>query len=57
MDRRHFLGASPAKDLQGAHKSVLLTLDRNLRLKAKSRGLASMDDKGAAALHALAAGS
>lgn len=37
-----------------AHKSVLLTLDRNLRLKAKSRGLASLDLQGAASLLELA---
>lgn len=36
--------------ISSAHKSVLLTLDRNLRLKAKSRGLVSLDAKGAAGL-------
>uniref|UniRef100_V5EZX4 PIN domain-containing protein n=2 Tax=Kalmanozyma brasiliensis (strain GHG001) TaxID=1365824 RepID=V5EZX4_KALBG len=63
IDRRGLLMAS--KEASGsekgsaklalAHKSVLLTLDRNLRLKAKSRSLASMDDKGAASLLSLAA--
>lgn len=44
------LGDGTSKTLSSAHKSVLLTLDRNLRLKAKSRGLASLDAKCAAAL-------
>ncbi|KAJ1020721.1 hypothetical protein NDA16_004113 [Ustilago loliicola] len=44
------VGDGTAKTILSAHKSVLLTLDRNLRLKAKSRGMASLDAKGAASL-------
>lgn len=32
------------------HKTILLSLDRNLRLKAKTRGLAGLDEKGIARL-------
>lgn len=59
VDRRNLLqqagGAEAgAKVSPSAHKSVLLTLDRNLRIKAKSRGLPSLDAKGAASLVELA---
>ncbi|TKY86418.1 hypothetical protein EX895_004567 [Sporisorium graminicola] len=58
VDRRNLLqvggGDGGAKPSVSAHKSVLLTLDRNLRIKAKSRGLPSLDAKGAASLIDLA---
>jgi predicted ribonuclease YlaK len=57
VDRRNLLQPTaarkhdePATRIDSAHKSVLLTLDRNLRLKAKSRGLPSVDSRAAAAL-------
>ncbi len=64
VDRRNLLGSGSSSNNNNAgqggaekrevtektQKSVLLTLDRNLRLKAKSRGLASLDAKGAAGL-------
>ncbi len=55
VDRRNLLQVAAKHDEQptsidSAHKSVLLTLDRNLRLKAKSRGLPSVDARAAAAL-------
>nr|CDI52953.1 conserved hypothetical protein [Melanopsichium pennsylvanicum 4] len=60
VDRRNLLQTSAGSSGQETNsmigvetlalKSVLLTLDRNLRLKAKSRGLSSLDAKGVASL-------
>ena len=44
------VGTADAAAPAAAHKSILLTLDRNLRLKAKSRGLPSLNADGAASL-------
>ncbi|CDW96815.1 hypothetical protein [Sporisorium scitamineum] len=57
VDRRNLLQVGTEgvpKSSVSSHKSVLLTLDRNLRIKAKSRGLPSLDAKGAASLIDLA---
>ncbi|SJX62234.1 uncharacterized protein SRS1_13080 [Sporisorium reilianum f. sp. reilianum] len=56
VDRRNLLQAEGGakSTATSAHKSVLLTLDRNLRIKAKSRSLPSLDAKGAASLIGLA---
>ncbi|PWZ02136.1 hypothetical protein BCV70DRAFT_157162 [Testicularia cyperi] len=45
------LEAAPTSQASASvHKVVLLSLDRNLRLKAKTRGLGSLDEKGIACL-------
>ncbi|KAJ9475138.1 PINc domain-containing protein [Pseudozyma hubeiensis] len=59
VDRRNLLQTNSGESGEilpaSTQKSVLLTLDRNLRIKAKSRGLPSLDAKGAARLVDLAA--
>lgn len=56
VDRSSMLNADPVtpKDLQHAVKVVLLSLDRNLRLKARSRQLPAASEKDLASLLAMA---
>jgi protein SMG6 len=49
VDRTGILGVSDglrAEEKEKAAKVVLLTFDRNLRLRAKARGVESVDEKG-----------
>jgi len=52
IDRSAMLKAEGAKDVSGAVKVVLLSLDRNLRLKARSRQLPAASERDLAAIFA-----